>query len=77
MSSACYLALPHDLGHDDAGCFELGRPPSDLGLDLPPLRTIRPAPGKLILFPSTFDHGTRPFAEGERLTVAFDLVSRR
>lgn len=77
MSSACYLALPDDLGHDDAGCFELGRPPSDLGLDLPPLRTIRPAPGKLILFPSTFYHGTRPFAEGERLTVAFDLVSRR
>jgi len=28
-----------------------------------------------VLFPSFMFHGTRPFAGGERLTVAFDLVA--
>jgi predicted 2-oxoglutarate/Fe(II)-dependent dioxygenase YbiX len=44
-----------------------------LGLDLPPLRTILPRPGQLVLFPSTMWHGTIPFESGERLTIAFDV----
>jgi len=40
---------------------------------LPPIRTIEPKPGRLVLFPSTMWHGTRPFDAGERLTVAFDV----
>ena len=43
-------------------------------LDLPPIRLIEPRPGRLVLFPSTMWHGTRPFAQGERLTVAFDVA---
>jgi tetratricopeptide (TPR) repeat protein len=76
LSSACYLALPETLG-DDAGregWLELGRPPADLGILLEPLASVRPRPGRLVLFPSYVYHGTRPFAGGERLTVAFDVV---
>jgi len=35
---------------------------------------IEPKPGRLALFPSWMWHGTRPFAEGERITVAFDVA---
>ena len=31
-------------------------------------------PGRLALFPSTMWHGTVPFADGERLTIAFDVA---
>ena len=56
------------------GALELGRPPRDLGLDLPPLRTLAPHPGHLALFPSFLHHGTTPFAGGRRMSVAFDVV---
>jgi len=36
----------------------------------------RGEPARLALFPSVFWHGTRPFDDGERLTVAFDVVPR-
>ncbi len=77
LSSACYIALPETIGGDATrdGWLELGRPPAELGLSLDPLAAIRPAPGRLALFPSYLFHGTRPFAEGERLTVAFDVVA--
>lgn len=75
ISSAFYVALPPDLGRTDAreGWLDLGAPPAELGLDLPPLATVEPRPGRLALFPSYLFHGTRPFANGERLTVAFDV----
>ena len=75
ISSALYVALPdeRELGGDDkAGWLTLGEA-TELGLDLPPIRTIEPRPGRLVLFPSTMWHGTRPFEAGERLTVAFDV----
>ena len=73
LSSALYIALPEG----DAGALKLGEPPERLGLDLPPVRRIAPKPGQLVLFPSTMWHGTTPFAEGERLTVAFDVAPPR
>ena len=75
LSSAMYVALPDRLdatAHE--GWLELGRPPTALGLALEPLTTIAPRPGRLALFPSYLFHGTRPFARGERLSVAFDVV---
>jgi Putative 2OG-Fe(II) oxygenase len=30
--------------------------------------------GRLVLFPSTNWHGTLPFDEGERLSIAFDVA---
>ena len=76
MSSACYIALPPSLGSEASrdGWLELGRPPVELGLDLEPLAAIEPRPGRLALFPSYLYHGTRPFRDGERLTIAFDVT---
>jgi hypothetical protein len=76
FSSALYIALPErrDGDPDDAGWLTLGEPQAELGVPLPPFRTIEPKPGQLVLFPSTMWHGTKPFAEGERLTIAFDVA---
>lgn len=75
LSSAFYVSLPEGAmgGPEHAGWLSTGEA-TELGLDLPPLRLIEPKPGRLVLFPSTMWHGTRPFTEGERLTVAFDVA---
>jgi uncharacterized protein (TIGR02466 family) len=73
LSSALYIVLPPDLGRDEAGWFMLGEPQAELKLAVPPRRTIEPKSGRLVLFPSWMWHGTRPFGEGERMTVAFDV----
>ncbi len=75
LSSACYLVLPDAADEEaQAGWIELGRPAPDLRLDLPPLYTLEPKVGHLALFPSTLYHGTRPFRQGQRMTVAFDVT---
>ena len=58
----------------DAGWLTLGEPDAQLGLPLQPRRKVEPEPGRLVLFPSWMWHGTIPFAQGERLTVAFDVA---
>ena len=75
ISSALYIALPsHAAGEpEDAGWFTLGEPHHILGIDLPIERKIEPKLGHLALFPSWMWHGTQPFTDGERLTVAFDV----
>ncbi|MGB3797445.1 MAG: putative 2OG-Fe(II) oxygenase [Alteraurantiacibacter sp.] len=75
ISSALYCALPDGLSDSDAaaGHIELGRPPPKLRIDLEPRFTLRPKRGHLALFPSTLYHGTRPFNDGQRMTVAFDV----
>ena len=77
LSSALYVVLPPDLGgRGQAGWLALGEPQAQLGIDLPARRVIEPKPGLLALFPSWMWHGTRPFGEGERITVAFDVARR-
>jgi hypothetical protein len=79
FSSALYLALPETLGGggaDHAGWLSLGEA-RDLVPGLSPQRLIEPQPGRLVLFPSTMWHGTRPFPAGERLTAAFDIARPR
>jgi hypothetical protein len=75
ISSALYIVLPPDLGDKEAGYLALGdaNAPS-FKIDLPALRTIEPKPGRLVLFPSYMWHGTLPFGEGERMSVAFDVA---
>jgi tetratricopeptide (TPR) repeat protein len=75
LSSAFYVALPKPGEGDsaDAGHLVLGEF-NEIGIDLPPLRVVEPRPGRLVLFPSTMWHSTRPFGAGERLTVAFDVA---
>jgi hypothetical protein len=79
VSSAVYLELPPDVLDEraQAGWLELGRPATDLRLDLPPLMVIRPEPGHLALFPSTLFHGPHPFSRATRMTVAFDVHVRQ
>jgi tetratricopeptide (TPR) repeat protein len=75
LSSALYINLPDEAerGAGEAGWLSLGEV-SDLGIELPPIRLVEPKPGRLVLFPSTMWHGTRPFDAGERLSVAFDVM---
>lgn len=74
LSSALYIALPSESerGGGEAGWLALGQA-ADLAPALPPIRLVEPKPGRLVLFPSTMWHGTRPFGAGERLTIAFDV----
>ena len=76
ISSALYVALPDSIGDEASqdGWLALGEPPAEFGFDLPPIKLVEPKPGRLALFPSIMWHGTRPFAAGERLTVAFDVA---
>lgn len=81
LSSALYISLPESIASgapapDHAGWLSLGEC-RDLVPDLPALRIIEPRPGRLVLFPSTMWHGTRPFPKGERLTIAFDIARPR
>ncbi len=75
ISSALYIALPLKgaAEAEDAGWFTLGQPQEQLGIAIEPWRKIEPQPGRLVLFPSWMWHGTVPFSQGERLTVAFDV----
>lgn len=78
ISSACYVDIPEQVTRSDKkeGWLQLGVP---LFPDPPvsdPIMTIAPKAGYLALFPSIMWHGTLPFGEGERLTAAFDVVSR-
>lgn len=72
ISSALYVSLPK-MDKPPAGWIEFGAPPPELGLDLPANTQVEPKPGRLVLFPSTLWHGTIPFDDGERLTIAFDV----
>lgn len=76
LSSAFYVSIPalaDDERHE--GWLDLGTPPPEMSLPLGPIALVEPVPGRLALFPSYFYHGTRPFAAGERLTVAFDAIA--
>ena len=77
FSSALYVALPpaEARGPEPAGWLTLGEPQAQLGIEIDPIRLIEPKPGRLVLFPSTMWHGTRPFEAGERLTIAFDVAA--
>ncbi|MGJ8536456.1 MAG: tetratricopeptide repeat protein [Parasphingopyxis sp.] len=74
-SSALYVSLPSpgQLGDPPAGWLAFGQPPDELALDLPAYHKVEPKVGHLALFPSIMWHGTVPFDDGERLTVAFDV----
>ena len=79
ISSALYVSLPSRMADepDDSGWFTLGSPDERIEVDLPPWRKIEPKEARLVLFPSWMWHGTVPFREGERLSVAFDVAPPR
>jgi len=75
ISSAFYVSLPgtQQMGAPPAGRIRFGKAPPELGLDLPHYAEVEPRVGRLALFPSTMWHETVPFADGERLVLAFDV----
>jgi hypothetical protein len=78
ISSALYVALPPAVNSGaKEGWLQVGQPRAELGVALDPTAHIKPEPGRLVLFPSWMWHGTMPFPEGERLTVAFDVAMPR
>ena len=70
ISSAMYVALPTGT---DCGQLVFGAPPHELELPLHPYAHVTPKAACLALFPSTMWHCTKPFAAGERLSIAFDI----
>jgi hypothetical protein len=77
LSSAFYVETP-EAALDRVtkeGWLRLGQPPFPTDPPLAAARHVRPAPGKLVLFPSYMWHGTEPFTTDEsRMTIAFDVV---
>jgi tetratricopeptide (TPR) repeat protein len=65
-------------GRDEAGWFELGRPPERLNCKAAPvIRRIQPKLGRMLLFPGYFFHDTVPFTSTQtRISIAFDVVPR-
>ena len=79
ISSAFYLDLPAvvDDGEGREGWLQFGQPGCRTSPALPAEYMVKPERGVLVLFPSCFWHGTRPFSDpGHRLTVAFDVTPR-
>ncbi|MDE2149306.1 MAG: tetratricopeptide repeat protein [Gammaproteobacteria bacterium] len=80
LSSAYYARLPEDFDYtgERLGWLKFGESNQALGgLDKPDY-FVRPVIGRLVLFPSFYWHGTVPFPNnGDRLTVAFDVVPER
>jgi hypothetical protein len=77
ISSAYYVALPDEVADSASGqgALKFGESKFALGESDRPEQFVRPAVGKLVLFPSYFWHGTVPFvSQGARLTIAFDVV---
>lgn len=77
ISSAFYVETPDAAlgrpGHE--GWLRFGQPPFPMDPPMPADHHVRPAPGKLVLFPAYLWHGTQPFTTAERrVTIAFDVV---
>jgi uncharacterized protein (TIGR02466 family) len=76
VSGALYLSLPKDKKHEHEGSIEL----STHGDNYPkkhddfPTKTVAPAVGDIVMFPSSVFHRTIPFtSDEERICIAFDL----
>ncbi len=79
ISSCYYIALPEQVADEEGkqGWIKFGEPNFEMGLQDPVRRTVQPAPGRLVLFPSYMWHGTVPFHSGQsRTTIAFDALPR-
>jgi hypothetical protein len=68
-----YVASPEIDG--EAGSIRIGILPDWAGVDPPwPVLTLKPVPGRLLIFPSFVPHDTVPTGTpGERIAVAFDV----
>jgi tetratricopeptide (TPR) repeat protein len=80
ISSCYYVAVPRAVEDETTrqGWIKFGEPSAPVALKQPVRRAIRPAIGRLVLFPSYLWHGTIPFHDkAARTTIAFDVVPDR
>lgn len=76
ISSAYYVSVPPELDTQAsrAGWLSFGKPPYPIA-GVEPTGWVKPAVGRLALFPSYEWHGVEPFpGHGERMTIAFDVL---
>jgi hypothetical protein len=67
--------LPEAISQGGQGGLKFGESRFGLGERDRPLRIVKPAVGKLVLFPSYYWHGTVPFeSQDARLAIAFDVI---
>jgi predicted Zn-dependent protease len=79
LSSAYYVTVPPEVtaSAERRGWLSFGQPSFKVP-GLGPVGWVRPLVGHLALFPSYQWHGVEPFpGDGERMTVAFDIVPVR
>jgi tetratricopeptide (TPR) repeat protein len=70
VSGVYYVRTP-----TESGAILLGGHHHDGLTGADPIRTIQPAAGQLLLFPSYLHHRTTPFAgSGTRISIAFDVM---
>jgi len=77
ISSCYYVAVPDVVEDAQArqGWIKFGEPAFAMALRDPIRRAVKPAPGRLVLFPSYMWHGTVPFhSASARTTIAFDAI---
>lgn len=82
LSGVYYVRVPdivNDPAAAQAGWIEFGQPSQAFNWTQPPaVRSIRPEPGLLVLFPSYFFHRTIPYdTDGTRISIAFDVLPSR
>ena len=82
LSGCYYVTIPDEVsgsGADNAGAFEMGRPPEELPFKACfPVETVKPSEGLMLLFPAFMYHGTVPFkSDSKRICVAFDVIPKR
>ena len=80
LSGVYYSTLPEAIDvhpENQEGWIEFGREYSKIGSDdNPPVFTVKPSTGLIVLFPSYIGHRTLPFStDGERMSVSFDVIS--
>jgi uncharacterized protein (TIGR02466 family) len=83
LSGCYYVQVPDEIVRAAArpegwseGWIEFGRPAAEMPTTAEPLiHLVEPLAGRIVLFPSYFNHRTIPFtAEEKRISVAFDVI---
>lgn len=77
ISAVYYVQVPDVCADSDSkqGWLRFGEPDLDMAHSFGPTAAVQPKPGRLVLFPSYWWHGTAPFESAEsRMTIAFDVL---
>lgn len=77
ISAVYYVQVPKVCTDTEnrPGWLQFGVPDEAMDLGWPPMHEVQPVPGRLVVFPSYWWHGTKRFVSPEwRTTIAFDVL---